>query len=342
MNMKKFLEKFTNKITLRGLLEKKSNDYTCVEQKFNRNTKQSLLQLQSFMLPKKWKRIGVSVIIPTFNSNVSLAYTLSHIEYACENETGVDLECIVVDDASKEPASERFEYFQKKFDLKFVRNTRNKGAGVSRCRGVDIAKNEILVFLDSDIIPTQNFFTNHAYLHFILADEDVILASFREKVKSNDKRLRIALLENGKVDISNDFRVKITIQSAWTQNSRYQNCEIKLLKRTKNWKNFGNGKQCAIWTLPMMGIASTLSCRRSLFKSIDFHPELFRGWGFEDTAMCVALITHGAYLIPNFNSSALHINHASRSGSNYKKMQDFLRNKKQYMKFLNSIPLIIK
>jgi glycosyltransferase involved in cell wall biosynthesis len=340
--MKKFLEKFTNKTTLKELLEKKSNDYTCIEQKFNQKTKQSLLQLQSFILPKKWKRIGVSVIIPTFNSNASLAYTLSHIEYACENEHSVDLECIVVDDASKESASKRFEYFQKKFDLKFIRNTRNKGAGVSRCRGVDVAKNEILIFLDSDTIPTQNFFTNHAYVHFILADEDIILVSFREKVKSSDERLRLDLLENNKVDISNDFRVKTTIRSAWTQNPRYQNHEIKLLKKTKNWKNFGNGKQCAIWTLPMMGITSALSCRRSLFKSVDFHPELFWGWGFEDSAMCAALIAHGAYLIPNFNSSVLHINHTPRSGNNYKKMQDFLRNKKQYMRFLNSIPLIIK
>lgn len=323
--------------TLKELLESKNNDYSYVQQKFSRDAKQQLLQSESFLLPKRWKQIGVSIIIPTFNSNKSLAYTLSHIRHACTNENNINLECIVVDDASVEPASRVFRSFQKKIDLKFIRNSQNKGAGFSRYRGAKNAKNEILVFLDSDVIPARNFFTNHAYIHHFLANNYLVLVSFRETVKASDKRVKVYPLDRQDVDISKDFRVSTIVRPSWTSDTNLHNHEIQLLEETDNWKRFGNNVKYGVWTLPMMGLTCALSCRKSLLESVNFRPELFSGWGFEDIAMCAVMIAGGAYMIPNFNSAILHIKHSPRSGSKIKKFQDFLRNKEQYNKSLGKV-----
>lgn len=335
MSMKKFSRKLINK-TLRYLLENKSNDYSSIEQEFNRVTGQLLLQFESFSLPKKQKRIGISVVIPSFNSNKSLAYTLSRLANICADEKDIDLECIVVDDASVEPASKFLSRFQEKFDLKFIRNSENRGAGFSRYRGAKMAKNEILLFLDSDVIPTKNFFINHAFIHSFLSNNYVVIVSFREMAKINDERLKVYPLERNGVNISRDFRFSTIIKPSWTQDIGLHNQEIQLLEGTDNWKKFGHNATYGIWTLPMMGLTCALSCRKSLLSSINFHPELFSGWGFEDVVMCATMIAVGAYMIPNFNSAILHIMHPPRSGSKKKKMRDFLRNKEQYNMLLDS------
>ncbi|MCK5016244.1 MAG: glycosyltransferase [Candidatus Peribacteraceae bacterium] len=335
--MKRSSEQLSNK-TLECLLKDKSNDYSHIEKEFNCITGQSLMQIKSFSLPKKWKRMGISIIIPTFNSNNSLIRTLSRIENACIDESGLDVECIVVDDASLEPVSELLDYFQDKFELQIIRNATNMGAGFSRALGAKNAKNEILIFLDSDVVPTRNFFTNHAYIHYSLPDDLIAMASFREKVESKDERLDTYPLKISGVDTSNDFRVSTLIKPIWTNNTILHNRKTQLLKETDNWKKFGNNVKCGIWTLPMMGLTCALSCRKSLIDSVNFQPQLFKGWGFEDIAMCATMIARGAYIIPNFNSAVLHVKHHPRSGSEKLKAQEFLRNREQYNRLLNSKP----
>ena len=85
----------------------------------------------------------VSVVIPTFNN---AAYVLEAIESVFE-QTYTDREIIVVDDGSTdgtrallEPYADRLQYLAQD----------NRGAGGARNRGVQVARGELIAFLDAD------------------------------------------------------------------------------------------------------------------------------------------------------------------------------------------------
>lgn len=85
----------------------------------------------------------VSVIIPTYNSEDSIADCLS----AVFSSDFKDFEVIVVDDGSKDSTLE----IAKRFPVEVVRHDKNRGAAISRNNGVEKARSDILLFVDSDV-----------------------------------------------------------------------------------------------------------------------------------------------------------------------------------------------
>jgi len=58
------------------------------------------------------------------------------------------------------------------------------------------------------------------------------------------------------------------------------------------------------------------------------------GWGFDDTCMAAKMIAHGAKVIPNLNSTVLHILEKKHNKPNHIKNKEFLRNEQVYKKLL--------
>ena len=320
-------------------MKKQSNDYSFIEADFKLATGESILQTNSFSADKIG-HLGVSVIIPSKDSNDSLELVLNMLNDICVRDSRLNLECIVIDDYSINPISSYFGKINTNINLKIIKNEKNEGAGISRQKGVIAAQHETIVFLDSDTVPTSDLFINHAIAHSFIKSY-AIFVSFRESVDKTDSRLQVGDIDNTQVDITKDFRIRTFIDSSWPDDINYTDREVRLLEETNYWKSFGYGKRHLFWSLPMMGLTCALSCRKSLFQSVNFHPELFLGWGFEDTAMCASLIAGGAYLIPNLNSAVLHIKHQPRSGSKQKKLADFKRNEKRYQDFLD-LPFLVQ
>lgn len=73
-----------------------------------------------------------SIIIPTYNTNIQRALN------SIQNQTFKDYEIIVIDDYSDIPVENA------------IRNETNIGAGLSRQKGIDVAKGEYLIFVDAD------------------------------------------------------------------------------------------------------------------------------------------------------------------------------------------------
>jgi len=86
----------------------------------------------------------LSVIIPVYNSRETLGECIT----AVLNSDYKDYELIVIDDASTDDSVE----VAKKFPCRVISLETNQGAAVTRNRGAREAKNEILLFIDSDII----------------------------------------------------------------------------------------------------------------------------------------------------------------------------------------------
>ncbi len=90
--------------------------------------------------------IDISVIIPTYNRRDELPIAL----HSVFNQTGIHVECIVVDDGSSDGT---VEFIRKHFmdkELVVIEKPVRSGPQVSRNLGIGAARGEFVTFLDSD------------------------------------------------------------------------------------------------------------------------------------------------------------------------------------------------
>ena len=97
---------------------------------------------------------SASIIIPTFNSQKTVEACLNSI---VEESKKLESEIIVVDDNSNDQTIEIVKKFKT---IKLVELENNKGVGNARNVGSRIAKYEILCFIDSDLVITNNSIVN--------------------------------------------------------------------------------------------------------------------------------------------------------------------------------------
>jgi glycosyltransferase involved in cell wall biosynthesis len=96
----------------------------------------------------------ISVIIPMYNAENTIIQALKGLE----NQTRKDFEVIVVDDGSTDLSSELIEAFKKESKLPIrLLNQENSGPAKARNLGVEHSEGEIIIFLDSDCIPPENW-----------------------------------------------------------------------------------------------------------------------------------------------------------------------------------------
>lgn len=94
----------------------------------------------------------VSVVIPNYNGENILGKNLPKVIEASGNA-----EIIVVDDGSRDKSLEKLSSFKEK--IKIIKNEKNLGFSASINRGVSVAKGEIIVLLNTDVIPERSFLT---------------------------------------------------------------------------------------------------------------------------------------------------------------------------------------
>ena len=138
-----------------------------------------------------------SIIIPNYNGEKLLAENLPKVIKTCEKRNKKDWEIIVVDDCS----SDNSIFFLKDnySQVKIVINKKNKGFAFSCNRGVKMARGEIVILLNSDVVPEQNFIKP---LLPYFAKKDTFSVSCLEKVK---QRNIISLHGRGKGILSKGF-----------------------------------------------------------------------------------------------------------------------------------------
>lgn len=90
--------------------------------------------------------IKFSIIIPCYNAEPYIYMLLKVLDVQVTNE----VEVILIDDGSKKPVKADYKW------LKVVRQ-RNKGISKSRNRGLEMAKGEVIAFVDADDLVAENF-----------------------------------------------------------------------------------------------------------------------------------------------------------------------------------------
>lgn len=90
--------------------------------------------------------LKVSIIIPCYN----IEYYLPKCIDSILNQTFKDYELLLIDDGSTDKTLEVCEYYQKKDGRIKVFTHSNNGVSYTRNRGIELAKNELLAFIDGD------------------------------------------------------------------------------------------------------------------------------------------------------------------------------------------------
>jgi glycosyltransferase involved in cell wall biosynthesis len=96
----------------------------------------------------------ISVVIPVYNREKLLSNALK----SCLNQTTEVFEIIVVDDGSNDNTKEVVMNFANKFtdnNIHYIYQS-NSGAQVARNKGIEFSTGDLIVFLDSDDILTNN------------------------------------------------------------------------------------------------------------------------------------------------------------------------------------------
>ena len=103
-----------------------------------------------------------SVILPTYNRAPILRDCLSYLL----NQTTNDYEVIVIDDASQDETYKLISGFQiPDSRLRYIRLEKQVGPYVARNIGIEHAKSELIIFLDSDVLVHPNFVLDHIKIH---------------------------------------------------------------------------------------------------------------------------------------------------------------------------------
>ncbi len=102
--------------------------------------------------------LEASVIIPTHNRRELLEYCILHIL----NQTIEEYEVLLIDDASTDNTAELISKLSTlNSKLKCIRLKKQRGPYVARNIGIEKARGEIIIFIDSDVLVHPRFVEDH-------------------------------------------------------------------------------------------------------------------------------------------------------------------------------------
>jgi GT2 family glycosyltransferase len=117
-----------------------------------------------------------SIIIPNFNGEKLLEKNLPVVLVAAEYGPNEIKEIIIVDDGSWDRS---VEFVKEKFpQVKLIKHTKNRGFSAAVNTGARMSKGDLLVLLNSDVVPSKDFLISTQKL---FVDTDIFGISLHEK-----------------------------------------------------------------------------------------------------------------------------------------------------------------
>ena len=105
----------------------------------------------------------ISVIMPCYNKEYELQRILEAYD---RQDSGEKFEIVAIDDGSIDGTLALLSGYQPvHFDLQIHRLTKNSGPAAARNLGISVAKGSLLLFVGDDILPTDNFISQHLVAH---------------------------------------------------------------------------------------------------------------------------------------------------------------------------------
>jgi glycosyltransferase involved in cell wall biosynthesis len=327
------------KTTYKDVLKSKTNDYSGYTNIFSAVTGYDLLSKQPLSkdsLPDL-SSIAVSIIIPCYNTENTIAKILSAIKYQCLEINVKTLEVIIVDDGSRRPISNFVSTENYSFALQIIRLEKNRGLSNARNVGVTVSKGDVLIFIDSDILLEQNYIKEHLVRNLIIPNG--VFVSFKENVEQNDARISEEQINNGlkMPNYSKDLRIyKLVRKNAIGSYEVVNDVEVEILESTNYFKSFSGSRVFGVYDLSCMVVGHNFSARKETIIQSSPFTHGITGWGMEDVYFGLKLINNGNFIVPVLSTGVYHINHSPRSGSDERKINEYRRNTEVVDKILDT------
>ncbi len=223
-----------------------------------------------------------SVIIPCYRQQVALDLTL---EALCRQGHG-DFEVVVVDDGSPEPITAPSHIAG--VPIRVVRQDRD-AFGLARARntGAAAARGDVLIFLDSDMLPVRGFVSAHLRHH---TDPLAVVVGWRghvdvEGIGAGDVR---AASESG--DLGALFADREVVHPEWIAR-HWERTNDLTSHHHDRWRAMSGGN---------------LSVSKELWEAVGGADESFRQWGGEDNETAWRLLNAGARPIAERDAYCFH------------------------------------
>lgn len=221
----------------------------------------------------------LSVILTAYTNEKIISRSIEAI--AAQTLPEDQYELVVIDDASTDTTYEVLQALSQKHTMVLLRNETNRGSAYSRNKAADQAKNELLVFIQDDIIVERDFLEKHLTAHTALDDEKAAVAGYTYWHPDLEKTPFMEYLDEGQ---QFDFARFNTIP--------------------KDKHGLIRGDHLLFYT-------SNLSLRASFFKSVGGFDETFMAPGiaaYDDTELAWRLHKVGmqVYFAPDAKAGHLH------------------------------------
>lgn len=251
--------------------------------------------------------IPSSIVIPVYNRIHLLEKTLRHLRsHPTINQHKDSFEVIIVNDGSSEQIRSVLAQCDLPCRVVYFNYTTNKGCSSARNKGIELAQNELIFFVDSDVLVPEDYFAESWKIHN--ATEKALVVGFADNLTEADPRLE---------ELIGNFRTRPNFR----RDFRHDYSDVKTGERASfaeetDWfRSFNYGIHMCGLTLPEMVVTHNLSARKSNIEQVGRFDENFIGWGYEDTHLGAKLIAAGCYVIPLKDTGVFRIKHPPRHGS---------------------------
>jgi GT2 family glycosyltransferase len=230
---------------------------------------------------------SLAVVIPTYNRPRALALTLAGL---C-NQTVPPGLVVVADDGSQEDLTSVVSRYDSSLPIRMERQVHDGfGAGRARNLGASVTELDVVVFLDSDCIPSQTFIECHRFWHSRASN--VVVAGSRVHVSAEG--VEVDAVRNGTLDLGSLPQLgEAVVPGSGPADWR------RLIYRRSGDLTLGDlGFRAAI--------SSNVSVRTTLFREVGGFDPAFRTYGGEDTELAWRLWQQGAFVVPDNTAVCFH------------------------------------
>ena len=274
-------------------LKRQSNDYSKLDRCFRQKTQHSIYQELAEPTTFELEVDSVSIIVPSFNSRDTLDILLDSIEGQHFDKS--KLEVVIVDDGSTDNSHKLLEARLARCGVAstLLRHRKNLGRATARNSGAYLARNDVLLFLDSDVILPQHFVYNHAIKHTMV--DYIVLSSMRERIGQSP-----VLYEKLRED---QFRFRADKSSDWRYHAQLDDgTVISNVCDTDYWMDFGYYERYVSKTLAEMCISTAVSIRKARFFETGGFYQGFKKWGREDVFFAAMAMACGMFVVPELTT----------------------------------------
>jgi glycosyltransferase involved in cell wall biosynthesis len=256
---------------------------------------------------------SASLLIPYYNARKTINRVIAHLLCAISVVTDVypgwSCEIILVDDGSEQyPLATYLDaHYQKCVRCEAIPH---QGRCLTRNHALSLAKNQVILFIDADVLIHPCLLLHHLALHATCARQEkgcisFSLFDFRTLAPSLEIPARF------EQQSPNDWRVSCLYQEEWhgcERDKRFAGWHFRPLADTDMLRQWPADGFYGPWMLPNMVLGGFFAVDREKALGVGGCAPLFNAYAFEETSLVTKLIaTFHDYVIPLTDSYALHL-----------------------------------